>query len=61
MSDKVLVLEAVSKMPEDATIADIRKEIDFIGAIKKGREQVLRGEIVSLDEVEKKISTWTGK
>jgi predicted transcriptional regulator len=61
MSDKALVMEALQRLPEDATIVDIRKEIDFIAAVKEGREQVRRGEFVSLDEVEKKIHTWATK
>ena len=61
MSDKTLGMEALQRLPDDATIVDIRKEIDFIAAVKEGREQVRRGEIVSLDEVEQKIRSWATK
>ena len=61
MSDKTLVMEALQRLPEDVTIVDIRKEIDFIVAVKSGREQIQRGEIISLNEVEKKIQAWATK
>jgi predicted transcriptional regulator len=61
MSDKTLVMEALQRLPEDATLVDVRKEIEFITAVKEGREQVRRGEVVSLDEVEKKIHKWATK
>ena len=61
MSDKALVMEALQKLPEDATMIDIRNEVEFIAAVKAGREQVRRGEVISLDEVEKKIQAWATK
>ena len=61
MSDKTLVMEALQRLPEDATLVDIRQKIEFIAAVKEGREQVRRGEVISLDEVEKKIHTWATK
>ena len=61
MSDKTLVMEALQRLPENATMVDIRKEIEFIAAVKEGREQIRRGEVVSLDEVEKKIPKWATK
>jgi len=54
MSDKTLAMEVIQRLPEDATLSDIRKEIEFIAAVKEGREQIRRGEVVSLEEVEKK-------
>jgi predicted transcriptional regulator len=61
VSDKTLVMEALQRLPDDATMVDIRKEIEFIAAVKEGREQVRRGEVVSLDDVEKKIHAWVTK
>ncbi|HZV36873.1 MAG TPA: hypothetical protein VFB72_20015 [Verrucomicrobiae bacterium] len=53
MSDKTLIIEALQRLPDDVTLDDIRKEIEFIEAVKEGREQVRRGETLSLDDVEK--------
>jgi hypothetical protein len=33
----------------------------FIAAVKAARDQVRRGEVASLDQVEKKIQTWVAK
>lgn len=58
MTDKALILDAIQKLPDDSTVNDIREQLEFIAAVQVGLRQVQRGEVVSLDEVEKKIETW---
>jgi predicted transcriptional regulator len=62
MTDKALVIEAVQKLPDDSTLRDIRREIEFMAAVREGLEQIQRGEVVTLDEVEKKLrEKWPSK
>jgi hypothetical protein len=58
MSDKALIIEALQRLPEDATISDIRQAVEFIAAVKVGREQVRRAEVVSLNDVARKVQEW---
>jgi len=58
MTAKALVLEAIQKLPDESTFADIRERIQFIAGVREGLDQIERGETVPLDELEKKIDEW---
>ncbi len=58
---KTIVLEAIQKLPDRSTFEEIRQRIEFIAGVRKGLDEIERGEIVSLDEVEKKIDKWATK
>lgn len=58
MSNKELVLEAVRGMPDEATIDQISEEIAILAAIRRGQEAVRAGDIVSHEEVKKRLSRW---
>ena len=58
MSDKTMVLAAIQKLPEEATLRQIRERIEFLAAVQEGLEEIKAGNMVSLDEVERKIERW---
>ena len=39
-------------MPESATLQEIRREIEFLAAIREGEAQADAGKVVPLEEVE---------
>ena len=51
-------LNVISKMPDTADIDDIMYRLYVIDKVRKGREAVQRGEVVSIDELKKEIETW---
>ena len=55
MSDKQLVLEAVSDLPESADLYRISEEISLLAAIRRGESDIEAGRIVSHDEVKRHI------
>jgi predicted transcriptional regulator len=61
MSDKELVIDLLKKLPADAKLTDISKEIEFLAAIREGEEQADRGEVVSHEQVEKEFKTWISR
>jgi len=61
MTDKALVIDAIRRLPDSSTLADIRAEVDFIAGVRLGLEQARRGETVSLSETAKKIDRWATK
>ncbi len=61
MPAKVIVLEAIRKLPDESTFDEIRERIEFIAGVRKGLDEIERGELVPLDEVEKKIDKWATK
>ncbi|HJW38152.1 MAG TPA: hypothetical protein VJ420_06015 [Candidatus Udaeobacter sp.] len=61
MPAKVIVLEAIRKLPDESTFDEIRERIEFIAGVRKGLDEIERGEVVPLDGVEKKIDKWATK
>ena len=61
MTDKARALEAIQRLPEDATPAQILAELEFIAAVQEGLDDARAGRVVSLDEVEKKIEQWLSR
>ncbi|HEY5505092.1 MAG TPA: hypothetical protein VIK28_08030 [Sedimentisphaerales bacterium] len=61
MSDKQLVVELLNRLPEDAKLQDIGKEIEFLAAIREGEEQADRGEVVPHEQVKKEFASWISK
>jgi predicted transcriptional regulator len=61
MSDKQLVVELLNRLPEDAKLQDIGKEIEFLAAIREGEEQADRGEVVPHEQVKREFASWISK
>lgn len=61
MSDKQLVVELLNRLPEDAKLQDIGREIEFLAAIREGEEQADRGEVVPHEQVKREFTSWISK
>ncbi len=61
MSDRQLVLEAVQKMPEATSIADILDELAMLASIQEGLAQSERGEGVPHERVTAMVDEWISK
>jgi hypothetical protein len=61
MSDRELVADLLSKLPEDASLDAIAEQIEFLAGIRRAREQAGRGEGRPIEEVRKLIGTWAGQ
>ena len=61
MSDKQLALESIQRLPDDASLDAIAERLEFLAAIRKGLNQIERGEIVSHEEVKRQLATWLTK
>jgi predicted transcriptional regulator len=51
-------LNVISKMPDTAEIDDIMYRLYVIDKVRKGREAIQRGEVVSNEELMKEIESW---
>ena len=51
-------LNTISKMPDSAEIDDIMYRLYVIDKVRKGREAILRGEAVTVEELKKEIESW---
>lgn len=61
MSDKQLVVELLNRLPEDAKLQDISKEIEFLAAIREGEEQADRGDVVPHQQAKGEFASWISK
>ena len=51
-------LNVISKMPDTAEIDDIMYRLYVIDKVRKGREAVQQGEVVSIEDLKKEIESW---
>jgi predicted transcriptional regulator len=55
---KAEAINAISKLPESASIDDIMYELYVIDKVKKGKEAAERGNTISIEELKKEMQTW---
>jgi predicted transcriptional regulator len=58
MTQKELVLDAISELPDEASLDEIAERIEFLAAIQKGIDQLDRGEGIPHEEVKRQLATW---
>ena len=51
-------LNVISKLPDTAELDDIMYRLYVIDRVRKGREAVKRGEVVSIEDLKKEIESW---
>jgi len=55
---KQSIIDAISRLPDTASIDDIMYRLYVLAKIRKGQEAVKRGEIVSLADLKKEVTKW---
>jgi predicted transcriptional regulator len=61
MSDKEIALESIQRLPDDTSLDVIAEQMEFLVGIRKGLDQIERGETVSHEEVKRQLATWLSK
>ena len=61
MSNKEIVLDLVKRLPNDASLLDIAREIEFVAGVREALAELDRGEGVPLADVKKQLPTWVAK
>ena len=61
MSNREIVIDLLSKLPEDAPLGEIAREIEFLAGIQKARQQERRREGMPAEDARKLIDTWAGQ
>jgi hypothetical protein len=51
-------LNVISKMPDTAEIDDIMYRLYVVDKVRKGREAVKRGEVVTIEDLKEEIESW---
>ena len=58
MANKELVQQLPHRIADDATLQDIAYELEFIAAIRQGVAELDNGQNVSVEEIERDLSSW---
>jgi len=61
MSNRDIAIDLIQKLPENVSLHDIARELEFIAGVQEGFEQMERGEGVPADEVRKMVPSWITK
>lgn len=61
MSNKELVSDLLTRLPDDVSLRQIADEVAFIAGVREGLEQLDRGQGVEIAEVEKMIDAWVSR
>jgi predicted transcriptional regulator len=59
MSDKEAVIELVKRLPDNVSLREILREIEFIEAVKEGLAEIDRGQGISVESVEQMMAAST--
>ena len=61
MSNRDIVIDLVKKLPEDAPLQDIAREIELIAGIRAAREEAAQGKGVSPDQAKRLVDSWASR
>lgn len=61
MSNKEVVSDLLTLLPDDVSLQRIAREVEFIAEVREGLDQLDQGKGVPIEQVEKMIEAWTTK
>ncbi len=61
MSNRDLAIELIQKMPEDAPLEEIAREIQLLAGIKIARAQARKGEGIPAEEARRLVDSWASQ
>lgn len=58
MTDKQAVIDALSRLPENASLEEITEELRVMAAVRRGRDAIAAGRTKTQEEVEQLVESW---
>jgi predicted transcriptional regulator len=58
MSNREIVIDVLSKLPEDISFEEMARKIEFLAGVQEGLEQADRGEEISGEELLRMVDRW---
>lgn len=59
MSNKQVVADLLTRLPDDVSLQQIAPEVDFIAGVREGLDQLDHGKGIEIEKVERLIESWT--
>lgn len=61
MSSKELVMDIIRRLPDEVSLRDIVREIEFVAGVREGLASFEREGGFSVEEARAKLDEWTAK
>jgi predicted transcriptional regulator len=58
MTDKQAVVDALQRLPENASLEEITEELHIMAAVRRGRADVAAGRTKTQEEAQKLLESW---
>jgi len=58
VSNKEIVKDLLERLPDEASLLDIAREVEFLDGVRTGLEQADRGEFISVNELRDQVRQW---
>ena len=58
MTGKQIVEDLLQRVPDNASLQDIAREIEFIAAVRQGVAELDHGERIPIEEIERELPSW---
>jgi predicted transcriptional regulator len=58
MTDKQAVIDALQRLPKDASIEEITEELRIMAAIRRGRADIAAGRTRTQEQAEHSLESW---
>lgn len=58
MTNKEIVQDLLKRIPDDASLQDIVRELDFMTAVRQGIAELDNGQTVTVEEIERDLTSW---
>jgi hypothetical protein len=61
MSSREMVIELVTRLPENTPLTEIARQIELLAGIQAAREQARRSEGIPAEDARKLVDAWAAK
>jgi hypothetical protein len=58
MSTKEIVADLIERLPDNISLSDVAREIEFVAAVRQGIDELDRGEGIPLSSIESELPSW---
>ena len=58
MSTKEIIQDLLQKLPEDVSLHEVAREIEFVAAVQEGIIELDRGERIPIEKIEAELPSW---
>lgn len=60
MADKEIVLDLLQRLPDDVSLYEIARRLEFIAAVRQGLEEFDENkDSISIEQVERELTSWS--